>query len=149
MPLTAARANALTAAVTGAFAAIGHSAGTAMPKSKKNTEAVAWELFTASLLLRVADARKAAAQKNAVTAGVIFDHAAHPMPPGTNALVYAGDVVEIAVGVTAPLERYDVPGLLGALAKAGVPPKTLAKAVKAHCDTTRAAHTFKATLATI
>jgi hypothetical protein len=87
MTLDAAKANALTAAISAAFAAIGTTAATKMPPSKRNTEAVAWEYFVASLLARLAEGRRKRAHAAAVKAGVLFDHEKQPLPVGSNALI--------------------------------------------------------------
>jgi hypothetical protein len=148
MPLDIAKANSKTAALNEAFAEIGIAGGTKMPPSKLNTEPVAWEYFVASLLARFADARKTAATKAAIKAGLMFDHAKEPRPTGTNALIYAGDVVEITVAVTTATSRLDADGFFDAVEKAGVKRSVLDRLVAAHTTENRPPHKFTAVMAT-
>lgn len=149
MPLDAAHSIAKTDALNTAFAAIGTSADTAIPRSKRNQEPLAWEYHVASHLLRRAEARKSAAVKAAVKAGVIFDHEKAPMPEGTNALVYAGDVVEISVAVTTPATRLDAPALFDDLEKSGVKRTLIDRLAGKHTHENRAPHKFTSTLVTV
>ena len=105
--LNVATANAKHVAITSAFAAIGRTGDTAMPRSRKNTEAIAWEYHTSIILEREAAARRKHAQRAAIKAGIIFDHEAEPMEPGTNARIYVGDVVAIDLTVANPAEKLD------------------------------------------
>ena len=69
---------------------------TQMPRSaNKNTEPLAWDVFVAKLLEKIAKARVSKAVKAAIAAGVMFDHEDEPCPVGTNKVVYDGDVVRI------------------------------------------------------
>lgn len=146
--LDAAGANAKTAAVNAEFALIGYTADTRMPRSKKNTEAVAWEYHVASQLVCAADARKEKAHKAAVKLGVMFDHKAKPMPVGTDTLVYGGDVVEISVKVTTAGTRLDVVTLGVDLVKAGIPLSKLEKLLIKHTVSNAAPHKFTSSLVT-
>jgi hypothetical protein len=119
MPLSVAAAAAKTTAISTAFNAIGNAGDTAMPRCRRNIEAAAWEYFVASLALRIAEARRKKAITGAVTAGVMFDPAETPRPVGTEALVYAGDVVEIGLSVTTATTALDLPAFLDALEKGG------------------------------
>jgi hypothetical protein len=148
MPLDVIRANARTAAINDAFALIGRAGDSKMPASKLNTEPVAWEYYAASHLNRIAEARKKAAQAAAVKAGLMFDPEKAPLAVGTNALVYAGDVVEIAVSVTTPASRLDTAAFVDDLEKSGVARKLLDRLVTKHTHESRAPHKFTATLAT-
>lgn len=157
MPLTTQRANEMTAAINTAFEDIGQShgkerpaaPGTGMPKSKSNQEPTAWEYFVATHLARLAEARKRRAQAAAVKAGVLFDPEKEPRPIGTNALVYAGDVVEIAVAVATPGTRLDQEGLVKDLEKAGLALPRINKIINANTLENRAPHKFSSTLATV
>ena len=146
--LDVARANTLTDQFAMAFNEIGHTGESKMPRSKRNDEPIAWEFHVAMHLARLAEARKEKARKNAVKLGVIFDPEKSPLVPGTNALVYAGEVVEIAVSVTTPATRVDVVALGVALVKSGVKEATFARLLKAATVENRAPHKFTATLCT-
>jgi len=152
--LTAADANAKTAAINSEFATIGYArdeatdVDTRMPRSKKNTEAAAWEYHVASQLLRIAKPRREKAHKACVTLGVTFDHEKHPKPPGTDTLVYAGDVVEISVKVGTPTSKTDLVELGVALVKAGLSEKMVQKLYRQCTHDTAAPHTFTSSLVT-
>ncbi len=115
--LNAAGANALVLAMNTEFAEIGTFGDTKMPRSKKNTEPAAYEYHVASHLAGVAVARKEKAHKQCVRLGIIFDHKEHPLPVGTDTLVYPGDVVEISVKVGTPTTKVDMVALGVWLAK--------------------------------
>jgi len=149
MTLTVAAALAKTDALNTAFAAIGVSApDTKMPKSRRNDEPFAYEVFCAKHLRRIAEARETKAVKEAVKAGVMFDHEKKPMAVGTTALVYAGEVVEIGVSVTAPATRLDADAFCAALVKAGMKEATVTRLRSASTVDNRAPHKFVATLCT-
>lgn len=141
-------ANAKTAAFNAAYAAIGNEGETKMPRAKGNLEPVAWEYHVSCHLFRIAEARKKKAQSVAIAAGVLFDHEKQPLAVGSNALIYAGDLVEISVSVTTPASKLDMPSLIAALEKAGLKRAVIDKAV-AKCTTeNRAPHKFVSTLVT-
>lgn len=146
--LTSAQANAKTEALNKAFAGIGVEGDTKMPRAKLNTEPVAWEVYISQHLVRLADARKAAAVKAAVALGVMFDPAKSPRAVCTNELIYAGDVVEIALSVTTPAARVDVVALGVALVKAGVKLAVFERLLKQATSDNRAPHKFVSTLIT-
>ncbi|HEY3845858.1 MAG TPA: hypothetical protein VGL95_01950 [Acetobacteraceae bacterium] len=146
--LDVAGANAKTTAFNAEFALIGNTGDGRMPRSKKNTEPVAWEYHVASHLLRVAEARKKKAHAAAVKLGVMFDHEKSPLAVGTEALVYAGDVVEIAVSVTTPGTKLDPVELGVALVKAGMKLAVVEKLFTQCTHDQRAPHKFTSTLAT-
>jgi hypothetical protein len=146
--LTASAANAKTAAIAQAFAAIGITGDTAMPRSKKNTEPAAWAYHVACQAFRAADAARKKAHAECVRLGILPDHAKAPFPVGTEALVYAGDVVEIAVSVTTASERTDLAQLGVLLVKAGLPLPKVEKAFRAATSTNAAPHAFKTSLRT-
>lgn len=148
MPLDATRANAKTEALNDAFANIGKSGDTKMPRSKKNTEPTAWEVFVAQHLSRIAEARKKKAIAVAVKAGVMIDHEAEPLAIGSRSLIYAGDVVEISCSVTTPTTRLDVKEFTADLEKAGVKLPLINRLLNKHTHENRAPHKFVSTLAT-
>jgi hypothetical protein len=148
MPLDTAKANAKTEALNAAFATIGLSGDTVMPRSKDKLEPVAYEYHVASHLNRLADARKKKAQAAAVKSGIMFDPEKQPMAIGTNALIYSGDVIEIAVTVTTPATRLDQAGLVADLEKAGLKIEKINAIVLANTYENRAPHKFLSTLIT-
>lgn len=145
--LTSDKANALTRAINDAFDAIGVGPVTGMPRSKGNLEPLAWRWHVTSHLKRIAEAAQRKAGREAIVAGVIFDHEKKPLAQGTNALVYAGDVVEISVEVGTPAVRFDAAAFLVDVA-AHVPPKVLAKLTELHTHENRAPHKFSSSLIT-
>lgn len=148
--LDATRANAKTQAVNTAFADIGHAPATAMPKTKGNLEHLAWEVFMSKHLKRLADAREKKAVAEAVKAGVMFDPAKQPLPEGSNALVYAGEVIEIACSVGTARARVDTAGLfMELIAKHGVRESLIQKLTDKYSLDTQAPHKFTATLITV
>ncbi len=146
MPLDVTKANAKTAAINDAFAAIGTGD---MPKSKLNTEALAWEYHWSSHLLRIAEARKKAAIKAAVKAGVMFDPEKAPLAASTNLLIYAGQVVEISVAVGTAATRLDVGGMMDDLVAHRVKRELIDQLIVKHTSENRAAHKFTSTLVTV
>lgn len=151
MPLTTAKANALTAAITDAFNAIGRESDTAMPRLRgsKATEPTAYEYLVSSLLLRIAEARREKARTAAIKAGIMFDPEKQPLTIGTtNAAVYSGQVVEIVVSVTNPTSRLDQGELVAGLEKSGVKLTVINRQVLKATHENRAPHKFTATLAT-
>ncbi len=148
MPLSAVNANLKTKAINDFFAAIGNSKETAMPRSKGNLEPLAWEVLVAKHLKRIAAAREKKAVAAAVKAGVMFDPEKQPLPIGTQALIYAGDVVEIAVAVSAPGSHLDQPALIEDLEKAGLKLPVVNRLFNKHTSENRAPHMFTATIAT-
>jgi len=152
--LTAADANAKTAAINSEFATIGYArdeatdVDTRMPRSKKNTEAAAWDYHVASQLLRAAEARREKAHKACVTLGVMFDHKKNPDPVGTDRLVYPGDVVEISVKVTTATTKLDAVELGVRLVKAGLSIKIVEKLYRECTVENDAPHKFTTSLVT-
>jgi hypothetical protein len=146
--LDTAGANAKALALNTAFAAIGGGGDTRMPPSKKNTEPTAWEYHVACHLFRLADARKTKAQASAVKLGVLFDHKAHPMPVGTDTLVYGGDVVEVSVAVTTATTKLDVIELGVDLVKLGIKMPVLERLLRKHTHDNACPHKFSSSLVT-
>lgn len=77
MPLTPAAANLKTAAIAEAFADIGHDE-TGMPKSRNNRDPIGWEVLVSKQLKALCASREAKAIKEAIKAGVMFDHMKNP-----------------------------------------------------------------------
>jgi hypothetical protein len=142
------RANAKTATLNTAFAAIGVDGDTKMPRAKGNNEPIAWEYHVASHLSRIAEARKKKAQAAAVKAGVMFDPEKQPLAVGANALVFAGEVVEISVSVSTPTTKLELPELLDDLEKAGLKRPVINRLVVKHTKDNRAPHKFTSSLVT-
>lgn len=152
MPLDSTRANAKTESINGAFAEIGHSGTTVMPRrpsNKDNLEPIAWEVFMSKHLKRLADAREKKAVVAAVKAGVMFDHTRQPLAEGTNALVYAGDIIEISCSVTTPGTKLDTVSLFNELeTKHGVKVGVIAKLTEKFTSYNACPHKFVATIIT-
>ena len=140
--------NLLTNRITNQFKAIGNHDGTEMPRTTRNTETVAWEYHVASHLKRIAEARQKEAQKECVKHGLMFDHEQEPLPAGTNATVYSGDVVTISVSTKAGASRIDHTAFTAALIKAGVDKALVERLSYEHTKLSRAAHTFTTSLIT-
>lgn len=141
-------ANAKTKAITDAFADIGVSIETSMPRSRGNKEPLAWEFLVARELKRLADARDKKAVREAVKAGVMFDPEKQPLVTGASAVVYAGDVVQISVDVGTPQARVDTVELVADLIAAGVNRAMLTRLVAKHTHESRAPHRFSGSLVT-
>ena len=148
MTLTALKATERTAALTLAFTAIGATGDTKMPRSGSNTDPIAWEFHVASHLARQAEARKKKAHAACVAAGLIFDHDSEPKPPGTSEVVYAGEVVEIAVSVSNPTAKLDGTLFIAALIEAGVSRKLIDRVRAMHTYENKAPHKFTSALVT-
>lgn len=146
--LDAVAATKKIAAINEEYNLIGRANGTRMPRSTKHTDKIAWEYHVASHLARIAEARREKAHREAVKLGVLFDHRKEPLPEGTDQLIYAGDIVEIAVKVTTPADRLDPTELGVALVKAGVAMKTVEKVFRACTHQTAAPHKFVSSLVT-
>ncbi len=151
MPLDVTRANVKAEAINTAFKNIGTPAGngTAMPRgAKANLEPIAWEVFMAKHLSKIAKAREAKAIKAAIVAGVMFDHEKNREPAGTNRVVYDGEVVRIDLSVGTGGAGIDHPGYVASLLAAGVDPKLLTRLANKHATVTAAPHSFSASLVT-
>lgn len=146
--LDAVSATKKIAAVNEEYHLIGRANGTRMPRSSKASDKIAWEYHIASHLARIAEARRERAHRDAVKLGVLFDHTKAPLPQGTEQVVYAGDVVEIAVKVTTPADRLDPTELGVALVKVGVPMRTVEKVFRQCTHQTAAPHRFVSSIVT-
>ena len=141
MPLDAARLDR-TAAITAAFGAIGKL----LPKPKNGKDAIAYELYAASLVASLADKRREDAKKAAIDAGVLPDYASDPYPVGTEEVVYSGALVAIMLKVVGQADRVNAGGLVADLTEAGVKPALLKRLLKKHTSTFNGAHIFTASL---
>jgi hypothetical protein len=148
MALSSRVKNKLIDAINLSFASIGHTPGMKMPKSERNDEPAAWELFVAQHVLSLANKRKDNAEKDAIDAGVILDKEKNPKPEGTREVIYNGDVVSIAVEVRKAATRVSVNVLCDYLAGKGVSQKLLMEAMKVATDKSKAAHVFTTMLIT-
>jgi hypothetical protein len=150
MPLATEAAVVKTGRINNAFARIGNEEDTAIPKTRNNMDPIAWELFIAQHLCRIADARKKRAVKAAEDAGIVFDPATEPRPAGTTALIYQSDSVLVTLKVATPVKSIDHVAWVAALL--GHRPRLAALAAVLDRDHTvyaRAAHTFAASLVTV
>jgi hypothetical protein len=130
------------------FQSIGATNGTRMPKSTNNREPIAWEYWLANHLARYADKRQKEAEAAAIAEGLIFDKVKNPMPPGTNQVLFNGEVVSISIRVSDPQTQVNVTDLVAFLRKKGVKPALLDEAIEAATKEKRAAHRFDASLIT-
>jgi hypothetical protein len=154
MPLDATHANTAetpfrlskTGVITEAFANIGTTADTMMPRPRKARDRVAEELWRAQLLSGLAEQRKNDAKRAAIAAGVLPDYTTEPFPVGTAETVYAGPAVTIGLKVVNQGDRVDVPGLVADLEKSGIKPTVLKRLVKKHTRSFGGAHIFTASL---
>lgn len=147
--LTAERSAAIYEAITKALELIGTSGETAMPKSTDKRDVFAWEMFVVQVLGRLVEARKRAAIKQAIAAGVIFNPELEQRPSGTNAVIYQSDLVQIGLTVSSPVERVDHGAWVSALLAQRPRLATLAAVLtKNYTKAARAAHSFAASLVT-
>ena len=148
MALSSRVKNKLVDSMNVVFTNIGHAAGMKMPKSERNDESAAWELFVAQHLMSMATKRKDTAEKDAIAAGVIIDKEKDPKPEGTREVIYNGDVVSIALEVRAAGSRVAANIMMDYLASKGVSQKLLAEALAAATTKSRPAHVFTTMLIT-
>lgn len=154
MALDAGKAATKTRAIADDFDLIGKADGSAMPrwpgdKVEKPRGEAAWEYHVASALHRLSETRRNAAIKEAIRAGVMFDHEKTPAAAGTQRVVYAGPIVEIAVKVAdGGRAGLFVDGFVADLIKAKVDPKLIERLRAKHRTETRPAHGFTSSLVT-
>jgi len=94
-------------AISAAFSKIGNHNGTICPPSKSNVALIAYEFVVAQFLRKQADARFEQATREAVKAGVIFDHKKEPLAGGVTQVLHNSDVAVITVVTKAPATRFD------------------------------------------
>lgn len=140
--------NRIVDGINTAFTAIGLSAETKMPRAKKgdNQAPIAWELYVSDHLMRLAKARNDAARRQAIDAGIMFDHERNPREPGTNEQLYNGEHVAVWVIVNKGSTRVDYNKMVTYLASHGVNQKVIDGAVLFGTSVTRPAHSFKVAL---
>lgn len=136
--------NLLTNKINKRFADIGTTNGTAMPQSPSNNEHIAYELHIALALARLAEGRKKHAMKEAVKAGIIFDHEKEPKPAGTKETLFNGSVVQVDVSVKTPTSRFDHNKFIDDLLATFItlPREEVEALVFKHTYLNRPAHTF-------
>jgi len=78
---------------------LGNTNGTKLPSTKSNSGEVALQLWLWRFVKRMVNGMEADATKEAIRAGVLFDHKANPLPEGTQKQTYTSDVVDISVMV--------------------------------------------------
>ena len=116
------------------------------PPSKNNLAAIAWEFFISHTLQVRASARYKAATKEAVKAGVLFDHEKEPLEAGTKKEIYNRDSIVVSVEVRSPYEKVDVDKMISYLVGKGVNEEVLNEGRKFASTMTRAPHIFKAVI---
>ncbi len=117
-----------------------------LPKRHSANERAAAEYWGASVASQVAEQWRGKAKAQAVAAGVLPDHEAHPSPIGTMETIYADKLISISMKVVAQADRVDVTSLIADLTKAGLPERVLKKLLKRHTRTFPGAHIFTASL---
>lgn len=116
MAVTTRLRNKITDGINTLFASIGTTKETKVPKlSKSNVAMIAWEYYVAKRLDTMASARRKEATKQAVEAGVIFDHEKHPREAGTTDKVYEDENILILVSVSSPSTSYNAQKLIAFL----------------------------------
>jgi hypothetical protein len=119
------------------------------PPSKANTGKEAWDYFIAAKIEAYGKAMKKKAVDKAVKAGVIFDHMKSPLAPGSDEVVYSGDVVQIRCTVKQPSTSTDSKKLIDMIIASGLINASILANMVAGAETkSRAAHTFTAELVT-
>ncbi len=148
MSLSSRVKNKIVDTINTTFASLGHANGMRMPKSQNNHEAVAWELWTAKHVLSLAEKRKDAAERAAAQAGVINDKERDPLPAGTRAICYHGDIVDVQVEVRNASKRVNVDVMADYLVGKGVKQSLVDAARSAATKETKPAHVFTPMLVT-
>lgn len=148
MALTPRRRNELIDAINVAFKDIGNVAPTKPPRTKSNQGPAAWEYFVARHLEGLAAGRIKQAKREAISAGVIFDHEKQPREPGTNEMIYTGEQVGVWLEVREPGTRIDTVRLVEHLQSKKVAQKVIDEAVAYATVTNKPAHVFRVSLLT-
>jgi hypothetical protein len=141
--LTATQAAVLNNKIAGQLSAIGADL---MPTSKHNTESHAWNYLIASKIESYGKKLKETTRKEAIKAGVMFDHEKTPREPGTNTAIYTGDVVTINCAVKMPSTTFDHKQFSASLLSAGLMSEEIENIFAASFKASRPAHTFTAEL---
>ncbi len=111
----------------------------------KARDAAALAYYQAGVTKRRALSDANMATKDAIKAGVMFDHVKYPREPGTDCVVYDGDV-RIALKVGEQGEKLDVPAFIASLVAEGVKPSLIKRLASKHTYPTAAPHIFTASL---
>lgn len=153
MPLSVADAAVLNNSLTKSFEKIATVAMPAVAGSPvSNTEPVAWRLFVSQRLKSYAEAFNKTAVKDAVAAGVLFDHSKKPKPAGVDEVVYHGDVVQVDLKTKNGSRVVDMDAVMAAIPAlfelSASEEKKLAALVAKHTKINNPPHTFTATLRT-
>ena len=142
MPFSQSQANKLTDNFRTSLGMIGKNLK--LPKGKGNTAPIAWEFFVSHVLNSYAAARYNAAKREAVKAGVIFNHEKDPLPAGTKQDVYNDGVVRVSVEVRSSYEQVDAKKMAAFLAGKGVKQKDIDDAIAFATTQTKCPHVFRA-----
>lgn len=121
--------------------------GTDVPQTSRNTDHIAFEYYVATVIERLAKARKVKAQRECVKAGVMFDHEANPLSAKVEQDVYTGDIVDIKVKTTVGRSTVDHTAFTNALIASGVDAGLVEKLSYEHTKLSRPPHIFDVTLA--
>jgi hypothetical protein len=143
--LTSTNASLLTNKINKAFDNIGKTNGTSMPESARNMDWMAYELHVAMHLSRMADARKAAAMKQAINVGLIPNYKEQPKTPGTQATTYSG-LVNVQMVVRNGRSITDTDKLIQELVDNGVDSGLVLKLFDKHTKMSAPSHIFTTTL---
>ena len=148
MSLSSKTKNKLVDAVNVAFAAVGRSNGTKMPKAEGNREPLAYELWCAQHLASLATKRKEQAEAAAIAGGVIFDKEKNPKEGGTKEVIYNGEIVVVSVDVRNGATRVDAAAMATYLMEHNVAPLLVQEAMSYATKHNRPAHVFNSMLVT-
>src|ERR1044072_3328221 len=99
--------------VAKAFANIGVTNGTALPKSEDNTFSLIYEFFVASQLESAAKKRREAAKEACMSAGLLGED----YVPGMTKAVYDNDMLTVTAKTNQPAELLDKTALKNALVR--------------------------------
>ena len=123
-----------------------------MPKSKNNSEGAAWRLFLSQRMKSFAEAFNKQAVKDAIAAGVLFNHSKAPKPAGIDEDIYSGDVIRVNVKTKNGSVTLDSKAFLAEAAYelklSAAQRASLLQLQEKHTKTNAAPHTFTASLKT-
>jgi hypothetical protein len=117
MSTTTSTLNKLRNALRNAVTNIGNTNGTKRPPTdtNDNRQGIAYELAVAQLVTKRAEARYKEAIKQAIAAGVMFDHKLDPLLANSVKELYRDDIVSVTVRTTSPHSRMNTSKLRDAL----------------------------------
>jgi hypothetical protein len=110
------------------------------------TRAAVRAYHDASVAWRAYEAARKRAHAALVKLGIFPDHEKHPLPVGTNMVVYSDGEVVITLTVAEPIAGINYEGMAADLLKLGIKPATLKRLEKKHRTETRPAHKFVSSL---